>query len=467
MDTTEVTGLTLAAVSEAIRRRELTSVEVTEACLARIDELNPSLNAFITVTAESALREAGQADDEISGGGWRGPLHGVPLALKDLCDTAGVRTTAGSAVYLDRVPEEDAEVVRRLRSAGAVLLGKLNLHEFAYGGTSHVSHFGPPRNPCNPEHIAGGSSGGSSAAVATGMCYGALGTDTGGSIRQPSALCGIVGLKATHGRVSIRGIVPLSWSLDHVGPMTRTVEDAAIMLDVLAGYDPADPVSIDRPVDDYAAAVRSEVAQLRIGVPRQLFYDGLHPEVEAIVNGALEQLSGVVASVEEVSLPISDTESMRAISGRVLQAEAYAYHRQLVESKADRYDPDTLTRIRRGAEISAADYIEARRRLVLLRREILKTFAQVDVLVTPTTPVPAPRFDELGDDIGIATLRNTSPFNAYGLPTISIPAGVTSDGLPVGIQISAAPFAETTVIALAHRFEADADVQQRALVAAT
>src|SRR5690242_20117032 len=276
---------TISEVSQLLRGKKISSIELTQACLERIGRFNPKLNAFITVTGESALAEARAADAEIQRGRWRGPLHGIPIALKDLFDTAGVRTTAASGLFKDRVLTQDGEIVRRLKGAGAVLLGKLNMHEFAYGGSSVISYYGPVHNPWSLEHMAGGSSSGSAVAMAAGLCYGSVGSDTGGSIRQPSAYCGTVGLKPTYGRVSTMGVIPLSWLYDHVGPMTRSVADAATMLQVLAGFDPEDANSADQPVPDYTAALR-QTGRLRVGVPRAYFYEGLHPEIESAVNAA-------------------------------------------------------------------------------------------------------------------------------------------------------------------------------------
>src|SRR5438876_1541082 len=278
-------------IAEQLKKRAVSPVELTRDCLHRIERLNSTLNAFITITGDSALGQARQAEEEIQHGGWRGPLHGVPLALKDIIDTAGIRTTAASALFKDRIPTEDAEVVRRLKDAGAVLLGKQNLHEFAYGGSSIVSYYGEVRNPWDPAYIAGGSSGGSAAAVAAGLCYGAIGTDTAGSIREPAALCGVVGLKPTYGRVSARGVIPLSWSLDHVGPITATVSDAAVILQVIAGFDAGDINSADIPVADYAAAVGGRAKALRIGVPRAYFFEGLDAEIQSAVKQALSVMT--------------------------------------------------------------------------------------------------------------------------------------------------------------------------------
>ena len=436
----ELADLSLAEAAELLRSRKVSPVELTRACLRRIEALDPKLNAFVTVTAESALAAAQVAADEIARGGWRGPLHGVPLALKDIVDLAGVRTTAASHVLRDKVPAKDSEVARRLKQAGAVLLGKLNLHEFAYGGSTVVSAFGPVRNPWSLERSAGGSSAGSAAAVAAGLCYGAIGTDTGGSIRMPAAYCGIVGLKPTFGRVSTRGVVPLSWTLDHVGPMTRRVRDAALVFQALVG-------------EDDAGALEAG-AGLRLGVPRAFFYEGLHPEIEAATASALSELERLGARTREVAFDPGNEASVT-----VLRAEAWAYHEPDVIQHPELYQPETLRRIRGGADIAAAAYIRARRHLEELRLETPRLFADVDLLATPTTPVPPPAIDALLADAGelrakeFVMLRNTRPFNTLGLPTVSVPCGFTSDGLPIGLQITGAPGDEARVLALAHAYE--------------
>ena len=447
----DLTQLSLSAASELLRQKKVSPVELTQACLARIEQLNPKLNAFITVTAESALSQAREAEADIHHGRWRGPMHGDPIALKDLVDTAGVRTRAASALFKDRIPTEDAEIVRRLKTSGAVFLGKLNMHEFAYGGSSVVSSFGPVHNPWALETETGGSSGGSAAAVAAGMCYGAIGSDTGGSIRQPAAYCGIVGLKPTYGRVSTRGVIPLAWSFDHVGPMTRTVTDAALMLQVLAGYDTEDTTSLDLPVPDYAAALMKK-SPLRIGIPRTYFYESLHPEIAAAMEAARVVLAKLSSNQREVETPASNDTL-------VLRAEAYAYHRENVTKHPDLYQPETLKRIRAGAEITMADYIQARRQVDEFRRAARKTFETVDLLITPTTPVPPYPIAELLSDMEnlrtkeILTLRNTRPFNILGLPTISVRCGFTKAGLPIGMQITGPPGAEVEVLQLAYAYE--------------
>jgi aspartyl-tRNA(Asn)/glutamyl-tRNA(Gln) amidotransferase subunit A len=438
--------------SKLLRKRELSPVELTEECLAQIEKLNPTLNAFITVTAELALEQGRTAEDEITRGHWRGPLHGIPLALKDLIDTAGVRTTAASAVFKDRIPAEDAEVVRRLMNAGAVLLGKQNLHEFAYGGSSMISYYGEVRNPWNPAHIAGGSSGGSAAAVAAALCYGAIGTDTAGSVREPAALCGIVGLKPTYGRVSVRGVIPLSVSLDHVGPIARTVSDATVMLRAIAGYDAEDVNSADMPVSDYLAALREEPKVVRVGVPRKFFYEDLDPEVASAVEQALGVLRTLGCDLREIELDVPTDRTLQT-------AESYAYHAEFVSRSPELYQPETLNRIRKGEDISSAEVGHRRRELQKIRDEIGRVFENVDVLVTPTTPVAASTIAELKQNPDLLRprelllLRNTRPANIWGLPAISVPCGFTAAGLPIGLQIIGAAWREDRVLQLAYAYE--------------
>ncbi len=446
------TRATIIELSRRLRRKEISPVELTCACLERIEKLNPALNAFITVTAESASREARIAEDEISRGDWRGPLHGIPIALKDLIDTAGTRTTAASQLFEKRIPEENAEVVRRLRQAGAVILGKNNLHEFAYGGSSLVSFFGDVHNPWNPEHIAGGSSGGSAAAVASGLCYAAIGTDTAGSIREPAALCGCVGIKPTYGRVSAREVIPLSWSLDHVGPLAATVGDAAVVLQAIAGYDALDVSSADVPVADYVSGLRDETKNLHIGVPRAHFYDGLDDEVRLAVEQALAVIRTLVGEIREMQIEVP--------ADRVVQAaESFAYHADHVARTPELYQPETLRRIRSGEKISAAEYILRRRELDEERRRAHEMFDDVDLLVTPTTPIPAPAIADLKKDPAalrpaeLMLLRNTRPFNVWGLPAISVPCGFTKSGLPIGLQIAGPHWREDLVVRLAYAYE--------------
>jgi aspartyl-tRNA(Asn)/glutamyl-tRNA(Gln) amidotransferase subunit A len=450
VDADGLAGLTLVEAAARIRARTATSTDLVHACLARIDVYNPKLNAFITIMRDQALSRARALDEEQRAGRFRGPLHGIPIALKDNIDTAGVRTTAASAVFDDRVPAEDAEVVRRLAGAGAVVIGKLNLHEFAMGGTSATSYFGPVRNPWALDRNPGGSSGGSAAAVATDLCYGALGTDTGGSIRTPASFCSIVGLKPTYGLVSIRGIVPLTLSLDHCGPMTRSVRDAATMLNVLAGYDRLDIASVEHPAEDYVAALTQPVSGFRLGVPRGPFFDHLDADIAKVMDEALGVLGKLTRSLTDTTLPSTRDA---AVGG-----ETYAYHRDLISKVPGRYMLPTRRSLQGGADARAADYIRGRWALELLRRTIDEAFRDVDLVVLPTrkrTPrtVEAAIKREETDVPRNPELENTGAFNAYGIPAISVPCGFTANGLPVGLMIAGPRFSEGRVLALAHAFE--------------
>jgi len=450
----------IVEVSELLRKRELSPVELTKQCLERIEKLNSTLNAFITVTSQSALEQARTAEKEMLQGHWRGPLHGIPLALKDLIDTAGVRTTAASALFKDRVPAEDAEVVQRLKNAGAVLLGKNNLHECAYGGSSIISYYGEVHNPWDPACIAGGSSGGSAASVAAGLVYGAIGTDTAGSVREPGALCGIVGLKPTYGRVSARGVIPLSLSLDHIGPIARTVSDTTVMLQAIAGYDAGDTNSADVAVPDYLAAIRNGSKPARVAVPRKFFYEDLDPEVASAVEQALGIIKTLGGDLSEIELDVPTDRTLQT-------AEAYAYHAEFVSRSPEFYLPETLRRIRKGEDISSEEVEQRRRELQKIRGEIKHAFEDVDFLVTPTTPVPAPAIAELKENQDLLRprelllLRNTRPVNVWGLPAISVPCGFTSAGLPIGLQIIGPYWREDRVLQLAYAFEQVTDWHKR------
>jgi aspartyl-tRNA(Asn)/glutamyl-tRNA(Gln) amidotransferase subunit A len=448
----DLASLTLREASELLRRKTTSPVDLTLACLKRIETYNPALNAFITVTRDQAMEAARAMEAEQRRGKWRGPLHGIPIALKDNIDTAGIRTTAASELFKDRVPSEDAEVVRRLKNAGAILVGKTNLHEFAYGGSSSVSYFGPVHNPWALDRVPGGSSGGSAAATAATLCFGSLGTDTAGSVRIPACYCGIVGFKPTYGRVSNRGVVPLSWTLDHVGPLCRTVEDTALMLGVIAGYDEPDPTTVGIPVPDYRSAFKMQTSKLRLGIPRKPFFDGLDPEIAKAVDAAIQVLRKLAATVGEITLP-SEGLPLDEIYAAVRSVEAYTYHARWIPESPEKYQAATRQRIiENAANVKTSAYAEARRQLDLLRRESKKVFASVDVLITPTLPNPPVAIAE-GANPTAVSIRNTSPFNVLGLPAISVPCGFTTSGLPIGLQIVGAPFGESTVLALAHAYE--------------
>jgi aspartyl-tRNA(Asn)/glutamyl-tRNA(Gln) amidotransferase subunit A len=457
--TDELTHLTIAEAGKRIAARTLSPLDLTRAYLERIERFNPRVNAYITVTADAALVQARALEAELAAGKSRGPLHGIPLGLKDNIDTAGVLTTAASAVYAERVPSADAPVVTKLHDAGAVFLGKLNMHEFAYGGTCVITHYGPVHNPWNLDVTPGGSSGGSAAAVAARLCAGALGTDTAASIRFPAACCGVVGLKATHGLASIRGIVPLSEMHDHVGPLAHCVEDCALIMDAISGFDPLDPVSIRAERGALAGSIGDSVAKLRIGVPRAPFFQALDPEVASAVDGALEQLKRMTAGSSDVALP--DV----GYAYTVLGAETYEYHAKMLADPAKRalYSPVTLMRIESGKGVSADDYIAARRRMTIARNTIADLFASVDVLVTPTfmrTPPTIAASLASPPDEGVM-IRNTLPFDVLGLPTISVPCGFTRAGLPIGVQITGPRLGEARVYALAHAYEQATDWHKR------
>jgi aspartyl-tRNA(Asn)/glutamyl-tRNA(Gln) amidotransferase subunit A len=447
-------GLSLAEVSARVRAGRITSAQLTEACLARIATYNPKLNCFITVMREQAMAQARELDTEQRAGRLRGPLHGIPIALKDNIDTAGVRTTAASAVFDDRVPSSDAEVTRRLKAAGAVLIGKTNLHEFAMGGTSATSYYGPVRNPWALDRNSGGSSGGSAAAVSAELCYAALGTDTGGSIRTPASFCGCVGLKPTYGLVSIRGIIPLSLSLDHCGPLARSAEDAAMVLNALAGYDKLDIASVEHAKEDYVAGMKQPVAGLRLGIPRAPFFDLLDADVAKCAEDAIGVLARMTKGVKDVTLP-----STRDIS---LGGESYAYHEELYAHGAGRYQIPTRRALQNGGNVKAAEYIRGRWKLELLRRTIDDSFDDFDLVVLPTrrhTPrtIDAAIKREETDKPRNPELENTGQFDVYGIPAISVPCGFTAGGLPVGLMIAGPRFSEARVLALASAYEKATD----------
>ena len=451
-----MTEFALEQASDLVRRKQISPVELTNACLERIEQLNSTINAFITVMRDSALAQARAAEAEIIAGNWRGPLHGIPIGLKDLIDTAGVKTTCGSALFAERVPAEDAHIVQLLTSAGAVLIGKQNMQEFAYGGTSTSSYFGPVHNPWDLERIAGGSSGGSAAAVATGMCFGAIGTDTGGSVREPAAFCGIVGLKPTYGRVSTRGVFPLSMSLDHVGPLCRNVTDTALLLQAIAGYDKLDATSVDWPVDSYTDSLTSELRP-RIGIVRHPYFDDLDPDVASAIDIALKQISNLAADVVDIELPPTPAA--------VQAPEVYTLHAKPFAASPELYGRWIQERLKQAARIDVVAYVEARQQLDQVRRQIEDVFAEVDFLITPTTPVPPITIDEAlnmsPDPAGELWLRNTRPFNAYALPTISIPCGFTQTGLPIGLQIAGRRFGEAPLLSFAFAFEQATEWHQR------
>ena len=451
---TELCYMTIAQAAPLLRDGQLSPVELTRAFLERIEAIDGRLNSYVTLLPERALAQARAAEAEILRGDYRGPLHGIPIGLKDLYDTAGILTTAMSRVTPDRVPTEDATTVARLNQAGTILLGKLAMHEFALGGPDFTSLFPPARNPWNLAHIPGGSSSGSGAAVAAGLCMGALGSDTGGSIRGPASMCGIVGIKPTYGRVSNFGVVPLSWSQDHCGPMTWTVADNALMLQALAGHDPKDPTTSTAPVPDYSAALRDGIAGMTIGVPRRYFFEAgpdVEPETLDAIEGALEVMAELGATVRDVDIP--HVEQSRAANQTIMMGEAFAYHEHNLKTRREDYGAMVRDRFLLGGMLTISDYVQAQRVRSLIKREMADALREVDVLVTPTSPKPAAALEGYSGGATLTGPSFTGPFNASGIPAISTPGGFSSDGLPIGLQIAGKPFDEATVLRVAYAYE--------------
>ncbi len=450
---TELTNLTISQASDLLVKKAISPVELTQAYLDRIEKLAPLLNCFITLTPVEALERARQSEVELLRGEIRGPLHGIPFALKDLYETRGVRTTGGSLFWANHIPVADAYVVEKIFNAGAINLGKLNMHEIALGLTNVNPHFGACRNPWDLDRIPGGSSGGSGAALAAGLCLASLGSDTGGSIRVPAALCGIVGLKPTYGRVSLRGVLPLSWNLDHAGPMGRRVRDAAIILHVIAGYDPADPVSVDVPIDDYLQNLESGVNGWKVALIDDEYVEtSTTPEVLQAVRNAARFFEEQGAIVSRASLP-GLYEAARA-NGLLVVSDAAAVHRERLAEQPEKFGTDIRQRLEAGKSYSSTEYILARREQANLRRQFEQFLSDYDLLITPTTPVPALPIHG-PDAIEQARLltRFTAPFNLTGLPAISIPCGFTDQGLPIGMQMVAPPWAEAALLRAAHSYE--------------
>ncbi|HLG72227.1 MAG TPA: amidase [Chloroflexota bacterium] len=457
-----ILNLSLAQLAAAYRAGRVSPVEATQACLDRIEKLDGGLHAFITVTGELALSQARQAEADLKAGKDLGPLHGIPVALKDLYATKGIRTTAHSNVLREWVPDEDSTAAAKLAQAGTVLLGKLSMHEFAFGGPDNGSAFPPARNPWNPAYITGGSSSGSGGALAARMCFGSLGSDTGGSIRNPANMCGVAGIKPTYGLVSRHGVLPLSWSLDHCGPLARTVEDCAILLQAIAGHDPLDPASANVPIPDYRAAIGGSVAGLRLGVPRSWFDEGegVDPKVLSAFEEAVRVLKDAGASVVEVDgTPFGEA---RAANTTILIAEAYAYHEENIRKQPHNYGPSVLNRVREGALLSAADYIQAQRCRAAIGQRVRDIMRNVDLILSPAGARPAQAFDGYDADVTYKTPSFTNAFNLTGLPAMSVPCGFTSAGLPIGLQIAGRAFEETTVFRLAHAYEQATDWHTRA-----
>jgi aspartyl-tRNA(Asn)/glutamyl-tRNA(Gln) amidotransferase subunit A len=466
MDASELCYLSLRSLATLIQRQEISPIEATEAVLDRVDKFDSQLNTFITLLDGEALTQARAATEEIQQGRYRGPLHGIPIAVKDLYYTKGVRTTVGSKILSDFIPNYDATVIARLREAGAIVIGKLNMHEFARGATNSSSLIGACCNPWDTLRVTGGSSGGSGAALAAGLCFGSLGSDTGGSIRIPAAFCGIVGLKPTYGRVSRHGVFPLSWSLDHAGPMARTVMDAALMLQVIAGHDSQDPTTRTAMVPDFAAALTGDIRGVRIGIPKEFFFEQLDAEVGNAVRAAIQSLERDGARVEEVSLPLS---KFAAAAGRIISlTESAEIHEKFLRTRMNDYSQDVRSGFLAGQLILGKHYMKAQRVRGLIRQEMQAVLKRVDALVTPTVPVPAPRLGETMLTIGNETIdtmsvlsRLTRQANLAGFPAISVPCGFTEGSLPIGMQLIGRPFAEASILQIAHAYEQNNSWHQR------
>jgi aspartyl-tRNA(Asn)/glutamyl-tRNA(Gln) amidotransferase subunit A len=475
----ELSFLTITDALALLTRQEISAADLTEACFRQIERLNPVLNAFITVTSAIASSEAttlaprsgrepagarrpaahlpraqvpGSAGEQSHNLQKDLPLFGIPIALKDLYETAGIRTTAGSKFFADTIPVEDAFVVQKLKAAGAVLPGKTNMHEIALGVTGVNPHYGACRNPWDVARITGGSSSGSAAALAAGMCLGALGTDTGGSIRIPAALCGVVGLKPTYGRVSLRGVIPLSWNLDHAGPMARTVRDVALLLQIISGYDPLDPASADVPVDDYFVHLEDGVKGWRIALAYGEYFAETDAEVGEAVQLAARLFESLGAQVEEADL--SWAREAALANGLLVQADAAAYHRERLAARPEDFGADVRQRLQNGAACTSTEYALARRTQSEMRRKFENLFSDYDILLTPTTPIAAQLIEGM-DAIEQARhlTRFTAPFNLTGLPALSLPCGFTSRGLPVGLQIVSKPWGEAKVLQAGYAYE--------------
>ena len=461
----DILHASIAQLTAQIRKGEVSTVELIEATFQAIDQCEPQLNAFITVFREESLEGARQAEAEIRSGKDLGPLHGIPIALKDIICVEGTRSTAGSNFFSEESPQFDAALVSKLKDAGAIIIGKTNLHEFAFGVTTENPHFGATANPWDTSRVPGGSSGGSAAAVVAGCCAGALGSDTGGSIRIPAAVCGHVGLKPTYGRISVRGVIELAQSLDSVGPMCRYVHDVALMMNALAGYDPRDVHSENQPVPDYTEGLDQPIRGRRAGIPKQHFFDNLHPEVERTVGDAIEVLEGLGVEVVELDLP--SVEAGHEVTLTLLMAEAGYFHRQRLAEHREDYGVDVRELLERGLSLSASDYVKVVRVQEIAKREFVGAFEEVDCILSPTVPIPAPlrsTHDLSGGSesnrIRPRLTQNTRLFNLLGLPSISVPCGFaqveasdSGEGLPVGLQICGPWWSEKTLLQVAHAYE--------------
>ena len=462
MADTELLKLTISELAPKIKAREVSPVEVTEAALAQAERLQPILGSFITILREQATATAREEEAALARGEYRGPLQGIPIGIKDNIATGGIRTTLGSKVLADYVPEEDAHVISLCKEAGAIILGKENLEEFAAGATSNNPHYGAVHNPWELDHIPGGSSGGGGANVAACVTFASLGTDLGGSVRLPGTFCGVVGLKQTFGRVSQRGLLVTSFNGDHIGPLTRSVRDSALVLQSIAAYDPLDPSTVPVPVPDYSANLEGSLSGLKIGIPNDYFFDPLDAEVEAAVRQAIAALEELGVELSIVAIPSLKYAGALRISS---VADSVVTHEPYIEAHRQDYGPNVLYRTLAGQFVLGRDYSKALKVQRMIKEDHARVLQEVDLLVTPTAPIAAPRIDAtsftLGDTEYRVTgpgsgiiARNTQPGNATGLPAISVPCGFTQAGLPIGLQFIGRPFEEELLLRVAHQSEA-------------
>lgn len=461
--------LTISALAPLIKERRVSPVELTEAALARADRLQPRLNSFITILHDEATREAKKQEAALARGEHIGPLQGIPIGIKDNIATAGIRTTVGSKVLSDNVPDTDAEVVRLCKMAGAIVIGKENLEEFAAGSTSNNPHYGAVHNPWDLDRIPGGSSGGGGANVAAAVTFASLGTDLGGSVRGPAHFCGVVGMKQTYGRVSQRGLLGTSFNGDHIGPLTRSVRDSALLLQAIAGYDPLDPSTVPVPVPDYLAGLETGLHGLKMGIPTDHYFDLLAPEVEELVRASIAAMEELGAETREVSLPSMKYAGALRIAA---MADSVVAHEPYIKASREDYGPKVLYRTLAGQFVLGRDYSKALKVQRIIKEEYAAVLQDVDFLATPTGVTPAWRIDEESVTLGGneypvrgpgagATARNTSPSNSTGLPAISVPCGFTGAGLPVGLQLIGRPFEEALLFRAAHGYEAVSPSQGR------
>ncbi|MEZ2349810.1 amidase [Caballeronia sp. RCC_10] len=463
----ELVNYSIAQAARLIRKGEVRPTELLHASLREIERCNDTLRAFISVSEDAARKAAKAAELMLSAGYDLGPLHGIPLGIKDNISISGQQTTAGSKILQDWHPDKDATVISKLKRAGSVFVGKTNMHEYAWGGTSANPHYGHVRNPWNTKKFPAGSSGGSGAAVAAGLCYGALGTDTGGSIRLPSAVNGVVGIRPTYGRVSNAGIIPLAWSMDTAGPMTRTVEDCALMFNAIAGPDSADPATAPVPIDDYLSRLSVGVQGLRIGIVPRYFFTHIQPDVKRAVEGALKTFEQLGAHIVEVD--IQHIEGNISAQLTIESAEPSTYHQKSLRDRPSDYGEDVRTLLEVGEMLLATHYLQAQRYRTLLRNEFIEAFKRVDVFICPTLPFTATELgattviieNNVEEDMLSAIMQFTGVASLTGLPSLNVPCGFDSDGLPVGMQIIGAPFAESRLFSVGHAFQSVTDFHTR------